>query len=126
MKFKELTASETIVMKCIWDADHEMSLAEILENANNRFGKEWKSQTVSTFLAKLVQKDFIKMKRVGRTITYEVLILEREYKAEQAREFVKFWNKGSVRQFLAAFYDEQPASKGEIEELRRAIDELDE
>ena len=126
MKFKELTASETIVMKCIWDADHEMSLAEILENANNRFGKEWKSQTVSTFLAKLVQKDFIKMKRVGRTITYEVLILEKEYKAEQAREFVKFWNKGSVRQFLAAFYDEQPASKGEIEELRRAIDELDE
>ena len=28
MNAKQLTAAETIVMKCIWDADHEMSLAE--------------------------------------------------------------------------------------------------
>ena len=28
---KQLTAAETIVMKCIWDADHEMSLAEIVK-----------------------------------------------------------------------------------------------
>ena len=126
MKTLELTPSETIVMKCIWDADHEMSLAEILENANTRFGKEWKSQTVSTFLAKLVQKQFIKMKRNGRMITYEILVSEKEYKTGQAREFVSFWNKGSIRQFLAAFYDEKPATKEELEELRRAIDELDE
>lgn len=26
MNAKQLTAAETIVMKCIWDADHEMSL----------------------------------------------------------------------------------------------------
>ena len=29
MNAKQLTAAETIVMKCIWGADHEMSLAEI-------------------------------------------------------------------------------------------------
>lgn len=126
MKSIELTTAETVVMKCIWDADHEMSLAEILENANSRFGKEWKPQTVSTFLSKLVQKQFIKMKRNGRIITYEILVSEKEYKASQAREFVSFWNKGSLRQFIAAFYDEIPATKEEIEELRRAIDELDE
>lgn len=126
MKKLELTTAETIVMKCIWDADHEMSLAEILQNANTRFGKEWKSQTVSTFLSKLVQKQFIKMKRNGRVITYEVLVTEKEYKTTQAREFVSFWNKGSIGQFLAAFYHEQPATKEELEELRRAINELDE
>lgn len=31
MNAKQLTAAETIVMKCIWDADHEMSLAEIVK-----------------------------------------------------------------------------------------------
>ena len=50
MNAKQLTAAETIVMKCIWDADHEMSLAEIVKNANEGYGKEWKPQTVSSYL----------------------------------------------------------------------------
>ena len=37
MNAKQLTAAETIVMKCIWDADHEMSLAEIVKNANEGY-----------------------------------------------------------------------------------------
>ena len=91
MNAKQLTAAETIVMKCIWDADHEMSLAEIVKNANEGYGKEWKPQTVSTYLAKLCLKNYIQMKRAGRTITYEILITEEDYKSEQAREFVAFW-----------------------------------
>ena len=89
MNAKQLTAAETIVMKCIWDADHEMSLAEIVKNANEGYGKEWKPQTVSTYLAKLCLKNYIQMKRAGRTITYEILITEEDYKSEQAREFVR-------------------------------------
>ena len=112
MNAKQLTAAETIVMKCIWDADHEMS--------------EWKPQTVSTYLAKLCLKNYIQMKRAGRTITYEILITEEDYKSEQAREFVAFWNNGSLKQFITAFYKDEPASKDEIEELRNAIEELEE
>lgn len=103
MNAKQLTAAETIVMKCIWDADHEMSLAEIVKNANEGYGKEWKPQTVSTYLAKLCLKNYIQMKRAGRTITYEILITEEDYKSEQAREFVAFWNNGSLKQFITAF-----------------------
>ena len=126
MNAKQLTAAETIVMKCIWDADHEMSLAEIVKNANEGYGKEWKPQTVSTYLAKLCLKNYIQMKRAGRTITYEILITEEDYKSEQAREFVAFWNNGSLKQFITAFYKDEPASKDEIEELRNAIEELEE
>ena len=116
MNAKQLTAAETIVMKCIWDADHEMSLAEIVKNANEGYGKEWKPQTVSTYLAKLCLKNYIQMKRAGRTITYEILITEEDYKSEQAREFVAFWNNGSLKQFITAFYKDEPASKDEIED----------
>ena len=62
----------------------------------------------------------------GRTITYEVLITQEDYKSEQAREFVAFWNNGSLKQFITAFYKDEPASKDEIEELRNAIEELEE
>ncbi len=126
MELKELTTSETLVMKCIWESDHEMALSEIVEKTNEKFGKEWKSQTVSTFLAKLCLKNYIKMKRSGRTITYEVLVREEEYKSEQAREFVDFWNGGSLKQFITAFYKEKPASKEDLAELRKMIDDMDE
>lgn len=125
MKREDLTPSETLIMKCIWDAEEELSLSQILEDANNKYEKDWKSQTVSTFLAKLVQKEYIRMKREGRKITYEILISEDEYKTLQADKFVAFWNKGSVGQFLTAFYREKKITKKEIEELRRVIDELD-
>ena len=126
MYTKQLTAAETIVMKCIWDADHEMSLAEIVKNANENYGKDWKPQTVSTYLAKLCQKDYIRMKRAGRMITYEILISEEDYKSEQAREFVSFWNGGSIKQFLTAFYKDEPATKEDISELKKIIDEMEE
>ena len=71
-------------------------------------------------------KNYIQMKRAGRTITYEILITEEDYKSEQAREFVAFWNNGSLKQFITAFYKDEPASKDEIEELRNAIEELEE
>lgn len=126
MNTKQLTAAETIVMKCIWDADHEMSLAEIVKNANENYGKDWKPQTVSTYLAKLCQKGYVRMKRTGRMITYEILISEEDYKSEQAREFVSFWNGGSIKQFLTAFYKDEPATKEDISELKKIIDEMDE
>lgn len=126
MNTKQLTAAETIVMKCIWDADHEMSLAEIVKNANENYGKDWKPQTVSTYLAKLCQKGYIRMKRTGRMITYEILISEEDYKSEQAREFVSFWNGGSIKQFLTAFYKDEPATREDISELKKIIDEMEE
>ena len=121
----DMTPSETLIMKCIWDSGQELSLSEIVELVNGTYGKEWKSQTVSTFLAKLVQKQFVRMKREGRRITYEILVEEEEYRARQADQFVSFWNKGSVGQFLTAFFHEKKATKEEIEELRKVIDELD-
>ena len=125
MTREELTPSETLIMKCIWDAGQELSLSEILARVNAAYDKDWKSQTVSTFLAKLVQKDFVRMKREGRRISYEILESEEEYSARQATRFVEFWNDGSIGQFLTAFYRDRKATKEEIEEIRRIIDELD-
>ena len=85
--YEVLTASETLVMKCIWDADKEMSLADIFEMVNSLYHKEWKYQTVSTFLAKIVQKGFIRARREGHRVIYEILISQDDYKAQQADEY---------------------------------------
>lgn len=124
MEKELLTASETLVMKCIWDADFEMSLGDIFEEVNNKYAKAWKYQTVSTFLAKLVQKGFIRARREGHRMVYEILVPEMEYKSKQARDFVDFWNNGSSSQFLQVLYKGRRISAEAAEELRRTVDEL--
>ena len=121
---EELTTAESMVMKTIWDHPHEMALQEIMKLTNETYGKDWKSQTVSTYIAKLVKKGFLRMNQSGRNATYEIIIPELSYQQEQSRKFVKFWNRGSVAQFLTAFYKDHKLTKEEIEELRKSIDEL--
>ena len=131
---EELTTAESMVMKTIWDHPHEMALQEIMKLTNETYGKDWKPQTVSTYIAKLVKKGFLRMNQSGRNATYEIIIPELSYQQEQSRKFVKFWNRGSVAQFLTAFYkafcisyidSNHKLTKEEIEELRKSIDELD-
>ncbi len=121
-KITSLTASESIVMKCIWDANEEISLGDIFIMCNERFHKDWKYQTVSTFLIKLVQKGFISPRREGHRILYEILIPEENYIAQQAYEFVHFWNRGSASQFLISFYRDQKITKEEIQDLEKILD----
>ena len=100
---EELTTAESMVMKTIWDHPHEMALQEIMKLTNG----------------------FLRMNQSGRNATYEIIIPELSYQQEQSRKFVKFWNRGSVAQFLTAFYKDHKLTKEEIEELRKSIDELD-
>ena len=59
MRAKPLTESEKITMKCVWDIGDGARLSRIMTLANDKYGKEWKPQTVSTFLGKLVRKGFV-------------------------------------------------------------------
>ncbi len=87
-----LTNAERIVMKSIWDADHELVLHEILNDCKTRFGKEWKSQTVSTYLRHLVEKGFLQLKRSGKYCNYGVLISKEEYFRFDSEGFAEYWN----------------------------------
>lgn len=74
-----LTAAEKSVMKCIWSHDYDMTLPDVMEYINKFHKKNWKSQTVSTFLARLVKKNILDIYRVGRHFYYRPLIAEKDY-----------------------------------------------
>jgi hypothetical protein len=68
-----LTPAEKLVMRIIWLSDKEMVLNEILRACNEQYGKNWKSQTVSTYLSHLVQKEYLCMERNGKYCQYKRL-----------------------------------------------------
>ena len=125
MRAKEITECEKVVMKCIWDSENDLSMQQITELVNTLYGKEWKTQTVSTFLARLVKKDYLKMYRKGRCFFYSPLVDKEEYKDDVLKDYVKFWNGGSMSAFVSGLFNKKMLSQSEREELKRQIEELD-
>lgn len=103
MKLKNLTGCEQLIMKTVWDAEKELGLMEITQSVNETYQKNWKPQTVSTFLTRLVRKDYLKSYRQGRVFYYRILVPQEDYVREMAEQFISFWYQGNVEAFLALF-----------------------
>ena len=123
----DLTKSELLVMKSIWEMGDGKTLPEITAYTNRRFLKDWKPQTVSTFLAKLVKKKFLSSKQagIGRTHESQILIKESEYQKKQVKELFDFWGKEPMGQTLSAFFGEQGLEEASAKIVKDMIDDLD-
>lgn len=93
--FEKLTECEELVMKVLWHAGEELGLTEITRRANDKYHKEWAPQTVSTFLARMVQKGYLKSYRRGRIFLYQILVPMEEYREQITKEFIECWYHGS-------------------------------
>ena len=78
-KLEKLTKCELRVMVIIWSSKKELSMQHICAEVNRQFDTKWKTQTVSTFLARLVKKGFLSMVRKGRVFYYTPLVTKEEY-----------------------------------------------
>lgn len=118
MVLENLTECEQLVMKTVWDAADELGLMEITERANDRYHKAWAPQTVSTFLARLVRKGYLRHYRQGRVFLYRILIPLEEYRAQLTNDYVDFWNHGNVDEFLCALARKRPLRPDEIDKIK--------
>ncbi len=103
MMIKKLTEAEEVVMKAVWDCKKEPVLSEVAVRLREYYERDWKPQTVSTFMAKLVQKQYVQMKRNGKIYTYKVLVKEEDYNKAQLKHLYTFLyrnNKEQMRQDL--------------------------
>ena len=121
MTFENLTDCEQLVMKTVWDADEELSLTEITQRVNDKYHKTWALQTVSTFLARLTKKGYLRSHRQGRIFFYQIQIPLEEYKAQITNEYVNFWNHGNADEFLCALTQQRPLRSEEIERIKALI-----
>ncbi len=122
MSMNHLTDCEQQVMKCIWRADRDLTMMEIVERVNKAFNKTWKPQTISTFLSRLVKKDFLNMYRQGRLFYYQSLIPENTYSQYVMNENVEFWFDGDASKFVEAIREERGLSKEEIASIKKILE----
>lgn len=119
-----LSDCEELVMKCIWDSESDIGVLQITQMANEKYGKNWRQQTVSTFLVRLVKKNYVDMYRKGRNFFYHAKIEKAEYCENIVKNYVDFWNNGSVSEFVCGLYKNGKLSNKEKKEIKDAINSL--
>lgn len=117
--FQSLSESEMEIMRVIWKADAPMTTAQLLDLFAH---KGWKVQTMSTFLARLVEKGVLHAEKHGKANTYTPAVSEQGYHQMEAQHVIDSMYHGSVLDFLAAFYGGEGISKKDVDALRQWFD----
>lgn len=122
MAYVNLTDCEKLVMKCIWDVGRDMSLVETMASLKEKYNKDWKRQTVSTFLLHLIQKGFLTSYRVGRVFYYHQEVELEAYKKQQTEEFLDFWYDGSVQVLFSTLQENGRMTQEEAENIKALLE----
>lgn len=110
-------------MKIIWDSTEDPALQEVMDGVNGENGKNWKPQTVSTFLARLVKKGYLTVYRKGRYSYYQPAVSKEEYWKATMQENARFFEKGDMAA-LACHLCDDVLDKEDIKKLKQKLDEI--
>lgn len=123
MDINDISVCEKRVMKVIWDSPEELALQEVMSKVNEETGKEWRPQTVSTFLARLVKKGFLTFYRKGRYSYYQPAISKEEFWRATMQENASFFKQGDMGELACALYEDILTAE-ERNRLKEKIHEL--
>ncbi|MHA6260109.1 BlaI/MecI/CopY family transcriptional regulator [Sporosarcina sp. CAU 1771] len=118
MNYSRLSDTEEELMIFIWQKNKSFKSNELLEFFNDHEGREWKPQTLTTFLSRLVDKGLLSIEKIGRSNIYSPKLTLKEYKQREAQSVLNTMYQGSVKNFLATLYDEE-VPDDELKELKK-------
>ena len=88
---RNLSPTETLIMKAIWDAGTDISVPELMTIMKERYDKDYKRPTIGTFLLRLSEKGFVKSYRLGKLSYIRVVNSEAAYREKLAVEQTDLW-----------------------------------
>jgi predicted transcriptional regulator len=110
-------ALERAVLEQLWARDTGAKPGEIRDSLDTEVGYT----TITTILARLVQKGQVERERVGRAFRYRAVATEAELAARRMQEALTPTSDRSL--VLSRFVD--GLSEGDAHALRQILDELD-
>lgn len=120
---KKLGEAEVEIMQVIWDSDSPVTSNFILKQLQD--SRKWQLSTLMTSLARLADKGFVACDRSTGSNLYTALIPENQYKTGASRQFLEKLYHNSLRNMVAALYDDKALKESDVAQLRDFLDQLE-
>lgn len=114
-----ITDSEYQIMKILWRTDEKLTVADVVRELD---GNDWTASTVSTFLQRLLKKDVVACDKRGKTNLYYPKLKQSEYDLSETENFLSKLYKGSVKNLVAALYENKKLSNEDVSELKKMFE----
>ena len=113
---QKISESEMVLMKIIWKnggaALYSLIMEELGQDRN-----AWKNNTVLTLLSRLVEKKFLKVKKIGRRNEYIAVVTQAEYQTMQTHSFLDKVYGGNVKNLVSTLLRQDILSADELKEI---------
>ena len=122
---QQISESELVLMKIIWK-NGGIALYSIVIDELEKESSLWKKNTVLTLLSRLIEKKYLKIRKIGRRNEYIALITEKEYQTMQTHSFLKRVYNGNVKNLVSTLLRQDILSEDELKEVERYWEEISE
>ena len=116
-KNTRLSETEMEVMQVIWELPTPATVSQILNVFEVRKG--WKTSTLSTLMARLIEKGFLTKEMKGKVNYYYTLLTLEEYKNRETQSLISNLYGGVTKNLLAALIQTDGISQRDIDDLRQ-------
>lgn len=113
---RQISESELVLMNIIWKNGGEALYSLIMEELE-KDNNEWKNNTVLTLLSRLVEKGFLKVRKIGRRNEYVAVLSEAEYQSIQTQSFLEKVYGGNVKNLVSTLLQQDILSEEELKEI---------
>ncbi|MDE5866362.1 MAG: BlaI/MecI/CopY family transcriptional regulator [Lachnospiraceae bacterium] len=112
----QISESELVLMKIIW-RNGGAALYSFIMDELEKDKNEWKNNTVLTLLSRLVEKKFLKVRKIGRKNEYVAIVTEAEYQTMQTHNFLDKVYGGNVKNLVSTLLRQDILSADELKEI---------
>lgn len=116
----KISDSEWEIMKIIWQ-NPNCTAGEVIDALKDK--KEWQPKTVKTLIRRLVDKKALGYEQYKREYKYYPLVEERDCVKEESKSFLQRVYRGSLKNMLLNFIEDESLTKEDIDELTRILEE---
>lgn len=118
----DVSETEKEILEYLWENPQGVLSREMLEYFNEKKQKDWKKQTLNTFLLRLAEKGLIEGKAQGVKKIYQAVYDAKEYEAKKAESILENNYGGSVRNFVMALTGGEKIDKAMADDLRKMLE----
>ena len=118
-KKRDISDSEFEIMEVLWKSDEAVTAQDVCDALAE---KNWKYSTVATFLGRLYEKGCVDHEKRGKFYYYTPILDEEEYKMSKTKTFLGRLYDGSVKNLVAALFNNKELSAKDVEEIKSMFD----
>lgn len=121
---QKMSEAEREVMGAVWSRGGVCTSAQIYDELGQT--REWKLNTIITFLNRLEDKGLIRSEKRGRgrSARYLACVTEEEYRQMETQSFLTVVHHGSVASLMTALCGDAALDREALQELRTWFDSL--